>query len=328
MEVLAEPGTGSPLRLEDTQGSGDNIESGRLVSEATGRSYPILRGIPRFVPTAAADEQPREDYTASFGRQWNLFREVQVDSATGRSYSRRRFDAEVGWTENELKGRWLLDAGCGAGRFAEVAAGRGPNLVALDFSSAVAAAKKTLARFDNVDVVQGDLLQPPFRAGAFDFAYCVGVAQHTPDPRGAVASVLRCVNAEGRFSFTIYARRPWTKLNGKYLLRPLTRRLPQPVLLRAIDLSMPIVFPLADRLFRMPIVGKVARFVLPVAVYDTPEYSRDQRYWESVLDTFDMLSPRYDQPMTDREVEGVLRQSGVRSWHFRTRVPINVIGGR
>ena len=38
------------------------------------------------------------------------------------SSSRRRYDAEAGWTEDALRGKWLLDAGCGAGRFAEIAA--------------------------------------------------------------------------------------------------------------------------------------------------------------------------------------------------------------
>ena len=49
LEVLAEPGTGAALELRDAQGSGGRIESGSLVSSATGKRYPIVRGIPRFV---------------------------------------------------------------------------------------------------------------------------------------------------------------------------------------------------------------------------------------------------------------------------------------
>src|SRR5205814_6750829 len=119
---------------------------------------------------------------------------------------------------------WVLDAGCGAGRFAEVAAARGANLVALDMSSAVDAAAKTLAPFSNVDVVQGSILDPPLKRHSMAFAYCIGVAQHTPDPPRAVSQVIGTVRPGGRFAFSIYARRPWTKLNAKYLVRPLTRR--------------------------------------------------------------------------------------------------------
>src|SRR5690242_17652779 len=122
LEVLAEPMTGAALELKDAKGRGGRIEEGKLVSSKTGTVYPIVRGIPRFVPS--------DEYAGSFGMQWNKFREVQVDSATKSNHSRKRFDAETGWTEADLKGKWLLDAGCGAGRFAEVAAARGPNLVA------------------------------------------------------------------------------------------------------------------------------------------------------------------------------------------------------
>jgi SAM-dependent methyltransferase len=167
---------------------------------------------------------------------------------------------------------------------------------------------------------------PPFRPGAFDFAYCIGVAQHTPDPPRAVAQVVRQVKPGGRFCLTIYARRPWTRLYAKYLWRPLTRRLPQPVLLRAIEAAMPVAFPVTDRLFRLPVVGRVARFAIPVANYDRGDFTRAQRYQEAILDTFDMLAPRYDAPMTAREVERVLRAEAARGWAFRARVPINVVG--
>lgn len=321
LEVLAEPGTRSPLRPEAVGGAGPGIDEGWLVSEATDRRYRIRGGIARFV-----DDQA---YAGSFGLQWQRFREVQLDSATGRRYSRGRFDAELGWTEAELRGKWVLDAGCGAGRFAEVAAGRGARLVALDISEAVEAARSTLAAFPAADVVQGSVLEPPFRAGVFDFAYCIGVIQHTPDPEAALARIVECVRPGGSFGFSIYARRPWTKLNAKYLVRPLTRRLPDSTLLGAIERAMPVLFPIADRVFRVPLLGRAARFAIPLAVYvDRPDLSREQRFREAILDTFDMLSPRYDSPMTWREVDRVLRLVGARQWEFRSRVPINVVGRR
>jgi len=323
LEVLAEPGTGASLQLKDARANGDGIEEGILVSSETGREYPIIRGIPRFVDAS--------NYTASFGMQWNAFRDVQLDTATGGGHSLQRFDDETGWDESRLRGKWVLDGGCGAGRFAEVAAARGCNLVALDMSSAVEAARSTLSSFPTADVVQGSLLDPPLRRGSFDFAYCIGVAQHTPSPETAVRKVAEALKPGGEFAFTIYARKPWTKLNAKYLVRPVTKRVPKPALLGAIERAMPVVFPVAERLFSVPNVGRLARFAIPFAVYledERPTWSREQRYRESVLDTLDMLSPQFDSPMTWQEVETVLRTVGATSWNFRTRVPINVVGTR
>lgn len=320
LEVLVEPGTGARLELHVTEARGDRIQEGTLVSSVTGTRYPITRGIPRFVGPS--------QYTDSFGMQWNRFRDVQLDSTSGLSDSRRRFDSETGWADADLRDSWTLDAGCGAGRFAEIAAARGARLVALDFSSAVDAAAQTLAPFDNAEVVQGNLLMPPFREGTFDRAYSIGVVQHTPNPAAAIQSVLGCVKRNGQFAFTIYARRPWTKLYSKYLVRPLTRRLPAPMLLSGIEAVMPFVFPVADRLFHIPRLGTLFRFAVPVAIYAKREgESQKHRYAEAVLDTFDMLSPRYDSPMTWQEVEYILRRAAT-EWTFRQKVPVNVVGIR
>lgn len=320
LEVLADPATGASLRLESGEVRDGHIEEGMLVS-ATGGRFPIVRGVPRFVGA--------DNYAASFGMQWNRFRDSQVDSVTGARVSEDRFDAELGWSAKDLRGRWVLDGGCGAGRFAEIAATRGAELVALDYSSAVEAAAEVLRPFPNVDVVQGNLLEPPFRQGAFAFAYSIGVIQHTPDPQRVIDRVVRCVEKGGRFGFTIYGRRPWTKLNGKYLLRPITRRLPGPLLLSIIEHSMPVLFPITDKLFRLPVIGKVASFAIPVANYvGKTEFSRDQRYQEAILDTFDCLSPAYDSPMTWQEVERSLTGANATRWAFRQRVPVNVVGER
>jgi SAM-dependent methyltransferase len=200
-------------------------------------------------------------------------------------------------------------------------------------SSAVEATARTLAelpdRRGRVDVVQASLLEPPFAEGSFDFVYSARVLQHTPDPQEGIRRVLACARRGGRFSFVIYGRKPWTKLNMKYLIRPLTRRLPRRVLLGAIETSMPVLFPVTDVLFRVPVAGKLARFVVPVANYvDNHEFTREQRYAEAVLDTFDMLSPRYDSPVTAGEVERTLREAQVSQWEFRTRVPVVVRGTR
>jgi SAM-dependent methyltransferase len=320
LEILREPGTGAEFDLVASRGSGGRVEVGRLVARGSGREYAIENGIPRFAP--------RDNYTGSFGLQWNLFQEVQLDHENGLDHSRRRFDAEAGWTEQVLRGKWVLDAGCGAGRFAAIAAARGPNLVALDYSSAVDAAKKTLAAFDNVDIVQASLLEPPFAPSTFDYAYCIGVIQHTPDPKAVVANVAGLVKRGGEFSMTIYARRPWTKLNAKYLIRPLTKRLPPRALLRGIQSTMPVLFPLTDALFRLPVLGRVAQFTIPVANYVHLLDDRELRYRTAVLDTFDMLAPQFDDPMTAAEVTTVLREVGTQRVEFRTRVPINVVGVR
>jgi SAM-dependent methyltransferase len=319
LRILCEPVTGADLELLASEERKGEIWQGRLRSVVTGKEYPIRAGIPRFVDN--------DGYTASFGLQWNRYSRIQLDSTNGASYSRRRFEREVGWSERQLAGQWVLDAGCGCGRFAEIAAQFGAEVVAMDYSTAVDAAARNLGMHPNVHFVQGDLLEPPVRPGSLAFAYSLGVFQHTADSRASMTAVLRLLMPGGQFAFTIYGRRWYTRLYGKYLLRKITRGMPPAVLLGGIEACMPVMFPLTHALFSVPVFGKFAQFAIPVANYvKKTDFSRAQRYQEAILDTFDMLSPAFDNPMTAAEAQSVLEGAGVREFSFLRTVPINLVG--
>ena len=309
----------TPLPAEHR--SDGDIWRGRLECRGCGRNYPIESGIPRFVERHSAD--------ASFGYQWNVFRREQLDSLNGTTSSARRLHTESGWTAENLDGTWVLDVGCGAGRFLEVVARYRCEVVGVDASRAIDAAAITATGKRNVHLVQADVYRLPFRSGAFDACYCIGVAQHTPDPLRALASLPRVMKPGGRIAITVYERKPWTRLNGKYLLRPLTRRLSKRALLVAIRLSMPLLFPLTEVLFRLPVVGRAVRFALPVANYvELEELSVRQRYRWAILDTFDRLAPEHDHPLAEPEVMAALSRAGITNLRRLPNPGLNLVGER
>jgi 2-polyprenyl-3-methyl-5-hydroxy-6-metoxy-1,4-benzoquinol methylase/uncharacterized protein YbaR (Trm112 family) len=320
LSILVEPRTHSPLELTEARRQGGEIVEGVLKSAAGGR-YPIVGGIPRFVGDG--------NYAGSFGLQWNRFSGTQLDSVNGQSFSRKRFEDEVRWTRQWCKDKLILDAGCGAGRFSEIAAGTGCRLVSVDMSSAIDAAAKSLYGHENISFVQADICNLPFRPSTFDGMYCIGVLQHTENPAASLRNLIEAVIGGGRFAVTIYARRPWTMLYSKYLARKFTRGMSDEKLLRLIESIMPAAFPLTEVLFRAPVVGKLFEFLIPVANYvHKSGLSRRQRYEEAVLDTFDMLSPKYDNPVTAGEVLAVLKEVGVASCEVLSGRPVNIIGVR
>lgn len=320
LSVLVEPRTHYTLTLKNESQYGSSIESGTLESPS-GAIYPIVNGIPRFTGQV--------NYTTSFGLQWNRFAKTQLDSASGYGFSRQRFNAEVDWDRKWMKEKLILDAGCGSGRFSEIAAETDCRLVAVDMSNAIDAARKNLSSFTNVSFVQADVNNLPFRPGTFDAVYSIGVLQHTEDPCKSLRSLLEVLSIGGHFAVTIYGRKPWTKLYSKYLVRKLISGVDNEKLLRAIELSMPIAFPITDTLFRIPLVGKLFKFVIPVANYvDKTGTSRQFRYEEAVLDTFDMLSPKFDNPMTIDEVVEVFNEIKVQDFRIISSHPVNVTGVR
>jgi uncharacterized protein YbaR (Trm112 family) len=160
LEILRCPQTGRRLVLEQSEYRRERIYSGRLVSEGGEHRYAIRDFIPRFVPES--------NYTDNFGMQWNKFRRTQLDSYSGHPISANRFWRATGWRPANLFGQWVLDAGCGAGRFAEVALQAGAKVIALDYSSAVDACYANLNHHPNLHVVQGDIYALPFPKGFSD----------------------------------------------------------------------------------------------------------------------------------------------------------------
>jgi SAM-dependent methyltransferase len=303
-EHLVCPACQSALTLQIGHQTGDDIEAGALHCGRCVVEYPIERFVPRFVPA--------KNYSSSFGFQWNRFRRTQLDSTTGQPITMRRFFAQSGWTAAEMNGRWTLDLGCGAGRFAEVALAAGARLVAVDYSTAVDACRQNLGSHPMLDVVQADVYRLPFRRRTFEVVYCFGVLQHTPDVRAAFAALVDQVAPGGRIAIDLYPRLALNVLWPKYWLRPLTRRLPAARLFALVTRMVDLLWPLSLALGRAPVVGRRLRHALPIANYEglLPLDLQQLKEW-AVLDTFDMLAPAHDHPQTVDTVRKWFEQAGV-----------------
>ena len=98
-----------PIASEN--GSTGEIVEGEIICTSCGVVVPIVRCLPRFVPS--------ESYASSFGFQWNRFDKLQVDAVMHNDLTRDRFYATTGWP-TRMEGQVILEAGCGAGRFTRI----------------------------------------------------------------------------------------------------------------------------------------------------------------------------------------------------------------
>lgn len=289
------------------------MKEGELISEDGSNRYPIRGFIPRFVPES--------NYADNFGVQWNLFRRTQLDSHSGHPISADRFWKATGWRSEDLAGQWVLDCGCGAGRFAEVALSAGAFVIALDYSSAVDACYANLKRYPNFHVVQGDIYALPFERGTFPFIYSLGVLQHTPDVEEAVLSLPPMLAAGGRLSIDFYENTWKSKLLPKYWLRPLTKRMNSAALFKLLQRWVPALMWVSARLGRVPKIGALLKRVVPVANYSgiLPLSDEQLREW-ALLDTFDWLAPEFDSPQTPSTVRAWLKRAGLEQIEVQTAV--------
>lgn len=276
-----------------------------FVDVESGDSFPVIRGIPRFCPA--------DNYSDSFGYQWNRFDRTQLDSHSGSNQSFERFYAETGWNPHELSGCSVLEVGSGAGRFSEVFLRTTAGVLhSVDYSNAVDANLRNNAAYgDRLQLAQASIYELPFADQSFDKIFCLGVLQHTPSFQESVAALIAKAKLGGEIVVDFYPIKGWyTKIHAKYIVRPLTKRLPKPLLLRLIRLNIPWMLALFDLLCLMRL-GPLTRFIpiTDVSLFPSMLSNAQRREW-AVMDTFDCLSPTYDNPQRLQNVVRMFTHHG------------------
>lgn len=171
------------------------ILDGTLTCGGCRASYPVANGIPRLLV------QPEQAPPAS-AHAWTTFDR-----------------SEPVWEENFLDlvqplgapgflGKRVLDAGCGFGRHAWIAARWGADVVALDSASeAVDACRRNTQDLIGVHVVQGDIHNPPLVEASFDLVYCLGVLHHMERARYSFRRLGALLRTGGRLCVWMYGPR-------------------------------------------------------------------------------------------------------------------------
>ena len=159
----------------------------------------------------------------SFGYQWTEFGEMTAEF-------REDFLNYIHPVPPEFfPGKRGLDAGCGFGRHLYYARQFGANMVGLDFSRAIERARDITAPLDGVQLVQGDILRPPFAPATFDFVYSLGVLHHTVDPEGGFQALRHLVRPGGAIFVWVYSKSRRLTNTALEACRRVTARLPLPV---------------------------------------------------------------------------------------------------
>ncbi len=261
----------------------------------------IVNGIPRYGDL--------DNYSESFGFQWNKFDRTQLHR-----HSSEMFWHLTGWTHEELVGVDLLEAGAGAGRLSRVILEETQaNLYALDYSSAVEANMRSNGSIapERFHLCQASIYDMPYPDASFDKVLCRGVLQHTPDFEQSVKALVAKAKHGGQIVVDFYEIRGWwTKVNAKYLLRPLTRRMPHDRLLGLIDRNLDWLLAAHDGLVKTPL-RPLTRFLPLVDIAGTfpPDLTANERREWALLDTFDMFSPEYDNPQRTKSVVRMFEQA-------------------
>lgn len=176
----------------------------------------------------------------------------------------------------EVRGRRLVDLGCGIGYFASTLTDRGACVVACDFAEAMV--DKTQQRYaDKFPLVRASVENPPFRDACFDAALLLDVFEHLYNPQTMLTHVFRLLKPGGRLVLT--TDRPGFQLGGIPLKHVLRRIGPLRRLYRALSKEAAYETPLCTHVHEYG-VDEVIRIVegagFMVEAFDT--YPNRARY--------------------------------------------------
>jgi SAM-dependent methyltransferase len=293
--------------LQEQMNGNDDPSSVLICPE--GCAYPKVKNIFRFVVSG--------DYADAFGLQWNSFRQTQLDSFTRTSISRDRLTRLMGGSLEVIKGKTVLEAGCGAGRFSEIILESGAKLVATDLSSAVEANYRNCRKYRDYLVLQADILNLPLQECQFDIVVCIGVIQHTPDPEATIKSLCSYTKPGGMLVLDHYARGE-TGLSPR-MFRWMMLRLPSRASLVLCRLITEALWPFHRMFWKYRHVRRLQRIrymfslISPVMDYHHayPQLGpRLLKAW-AALDTHDSLTDVYKHQRSIEEIVSCLEEAGM-----------------
>ncbi len=189
--------------------------------------YPTHAGIPRLL-SGAAFGSAEFGTIAAFERQWQrysglkrIFGKDPASMGANLVGARMGSRIEADW----YGGKTVLDAGCGHGRYLRAFADLGARVVGLDIGRGPEMAKVPLDD-PSIDVVQGSVLDAPFRDASFDLVFSDGVIHHTPDAHAAYLELARLVKPGGALYIWVYPQEGALRELVFGTARAITTRLP------------------------------------------------------------------------------------------------------
>lgn len=246
ISYLCCPDCGSDLTTDSVEAI---IQSGELQCANTKEhTFPVIDGIPRFVDISSSGGSRREATANNFAYQWNKFDKGWAnDEATMQEF--------LGSEKlSGFRGKVVLDAGCGMGRYSKIAASKEAKLViSLDLGDSISAAKRYNSDNDNVFCVQGDIYRLPLKK-SIDIVYSLGVIHHLPSAELAFKSLYQIVKPGGKLVVWVYGAE-----NNEWLVKYLnpirinvTSKMPMTVLY-PISVAIAFVLWLGLRLVYKPV---------------------------------------------------------------------------
>jgi SAM-dependent methyltransferase len=300
LEELRDPDSGRVLIKNEIE----------LLNE-DGKRYQIINNIPRFISN--------ENYSADFGKQWQIFPGTQLDSVSGLNITEERIKRCLNGDLNKIKNKRVLEAGSGAGRFSEILLKYDAILHSFDISNAVEVNAENNKRNENFILVQADIRKIPFSKESYDYVICLGVLQHTPSPEQSIECLWKMVKPGG---FLVLDHYPWkwriilpTPIGEALsIYRFIILKIPKLFRFKFVKNLVDFWFPVHWKYKDSKIIQRILRRISPVIFHypDIDLKTKDRYYEWALLDTHDGTTDYFKHRRTVKQIKNFLEKIGAK----------------
>lgn len=225
---------------------------------------------------------------------------------------------------------YVLDVGCGTGRWTKYLASRVGFIEAVDPSNAIFAADKLLGKTGNVRLSKASIETLPFADETFDFVMSIGVLHHIPNTRQALTDCVKKVKRGGYFFVYLYYNLEGrgffykTLFKTSNLVRRIVSQLPGKIKHFVCDILAII--------FYMPFI-LAGRFIKFLGFKDLAKRMPLHGYQNRSLfmirnDTLDRFGTRLEQRFSAKQIIEMMESAGLADIVISPGIPLYHAVGR
>ena len=256
----------------------------------------------------------------SFGEEWIKF--SSFDEAEIERMGNEYFDV----LEDSLvnKNSYVLDVGCGTGRWSYYLSSRVKFIEAIDPSDAVFSAARLTSVKPNIRVTKAGVDNIPFADNSFDFIFSLGVLHHIPDTTGAIKKIYEKIKPNGYFLVYLYYNldnrgtvyKAIFKLSNG--VRKIISGMPKAVkqlLAEIISFTIYLPFVFLARLCKTVFPGKDWYKKIPLSYYHNKSLTIIRN------DALDRFGTPLEKRFSRMEIERMLKDAGFSNIVFSEKTP-------
>ena len=210
LDYIVCPNCVGKLNLKTKKQIKNEIIEAKIHCQNCKNTFPVIRGIPRFVTDTQKDFVKTEN---AFSTKWKLHHKNHQEKSWT-SFQQKWFLNRFGWkTIKNFKvflsnKKTILEAGTGVGNTAKLLASNSGSLVfAIDASDSIEYAHKKYGKSKNLHFLQADLRKLPFKKKFFDYILSDQVLHHTDNTKKSFTYLTKFLKKNAYISIYVYNKK-------------------------------------------------------------------------------------------------------------------------